>query len=63
MPGDLILHQNLQQITSSQRLVKRIDTAIGEALQMVSNILQTIPIIGSVIVAGMVWELGNPAWL
>jgi transposase len=60
-PVNLILQQSAQQIAALQRLVKRTETAIAEALQPIPNTLQTVPGIGSVVAAGMISEINDPA--
>ncbi len=59
-PVNLILQQSAQQIAALQRLVKRTETAITEALQPIPNTLQTVPGIGAVVAAGMISEIGDP---
>jgi len=59
-PVNLVLQQSSQQITSLQRLLKRTETAISDALQLIPNSLQTIPGIGATFAAGILSEIGDP---
>jgi transposase len=56
---DLILQQTLQQIGSLERLIKRTDTAIGQAMEALPNTLETIPGIGHVFAGGIISEIGD----
>jgi transposase len=60
-PVNLILQQSLLQITALQRLVRRTETAIAEALQPIPNTLDTVPGFGPVFAAGIASEIGDPA--
>lgn len=60
-PVNLILSQSLQHILALQRLVRRTETAIAEALQDMPNTLTTVPGLGPVFAAGLASEIGNPA--
>ena len=56
---NLILQQTLQQIGSLERLIKRSDTAIGQAMESLPNTLETIPGIGPVFAGGIISEIGD----
>jgi transposase len=60
-PVNLILQQSLLEITYLQRLVKRTETAIAEALQAIPNTLDTVPGLGPVFAAAIASEIGDPA--
>ncbi len=58
-PVNLILQLSLQQISSLERQVKRLEVAIGAALADLPNPLETIPGIGPVFAAGIISEIGG----
>jgi len=58
-PVNLILGQSLQQIAALERLIKRTDTAIAEAMKAIPNTLDTIPGIGPVFAGGIISEIGD----
>jgi hypothetical protein len=58
-PVNTILHHNLQQIAALERLIKRTDTAIAEAMQPIPHTLETIPGMGPVFAGGIIAEIGD----
>jgi transposase len=58
-PVNLILSQTLQQIVALERLIKRTDTAIAQAMLELPNSLETIPGIGPVFAGGILSEIGD----
>lgn len=57
---NLILRQTLQQITALTQQIRRIETAITEAIQPIPHTLDTVPGLGPVLSAGIIAEIGNP---
>jgi len=58
-PVNLVLGLSLQHITFLEGQEKRLNTAIGEALQAIPQTLDTIPGFGPVFVAGILAEIGG----
>ncbi|RPI78284.1 MAG: IS110 family transposase [Chloroflexi bacterium] len=58
-PIQLILGLSLKQITALEGQLKRIDTAIAEALSSIPHSLDTIPGFGPVFSAGIIAEIGH----
>ncbi len=58
-PVNLILQLSLQQISSLERQIQRLEAAIRTALAELPNTLETIPGIGPIFAAGIISEIGG----
>jgi transposase len=56
---NLVLNLSLKNISNLEALLKRLETAIAEQMETIPNTLKTIPGLGSVLVAGIVAEIGG----